>query len=54
MRILKNSSKTVFVITSGANQCPKLILSNSKALFRDDYRGELTIAKKALYRLIQM
>ena len=56
MRILKNSNKTIFVITTGGSApgCPKIILNKNKALLRDDYRGELTIAKQALHMLAQM
>jgi hypothetical protein len=53
MRILKNSNKTVFVISGsgGGGGCPRLVMNKENATLRDDYHGSVLAAKKILYKL---
>ncbi len=50
MKSQSSKQKIVIVLSNndGSSQCPRLVLSEARASFRDDYRNRLPFPKKLL------
>ena len=49
VKMYKNSSMTVLVMSS--KSCPRVLVERSKTVLRDDYKGNVKIAKNLLSKI---
>ncbi len=54
MKILKHARKTVFVMSGGGGNCPRMALTNSSVKLRDDYRGSFKTDSSLIRKIIQI
>ena len=54
MKVTNRDNKAIIVLSPNGSGCPRLVITENKLKFADDYKGSVKINKKILSQIIEL